>query len=37
MSSGETIMNIDTSSQAEESESPVTDVIDIVKLEVDEQ
>ena len=31
-------MNIDTSSQAEESESPVTDVIeDVVKLEVDEQ
>ena len=38
MSSGETIMNVDTSSQAEESESPVTDVIeDVVKLEVDEQ
>ena len=38
MSSGETIMNVDTSSQAEESESSVTDVIeDIVKLEVDEK
>ena len=31
-------MNVDTSSQAEESESSVTDVIeDIVKLEVDEK
>ena len=31
-------MNIDTSSQAEESESSVTEVIkDIVKLEIDEQ
>ena len=38
MSSGETIMNIDTSSQAEESKSPVTGVIeDVVKLEVDEK
>ena len=38
MSSGETIINIDTSSQAEESESSMTDVIkDVVKLEVDEK
>ena len=38
MSSGETINNIDTSSQAEESESSMTDVIeDIVKLEVDKK
>ena len=38
MSSGETIINVDTSSQAEESESSMTDVIeDIVKLEVDEK
>ena len=38
MSSEETIMNVDTSSQAEESKSSVTEVIeDIVKLEVDEK
>ena len=38
MSSGETIINVDTSSQAEESESSVKDVIeDVVKLEVDEK
>ena len=38
MSSGETIINTDTSSQAEESESSMTDVIeDVVKLEVDEK
>ena len=38
MSSGETIINVDTSSQAEESESSMTDVIeDVVKLEVDEK
>ena len=31
-------MNVDTSSQVEESESSVTDVIeDVVKLEVDEK
>ena len=38
MSSGETIINVDTSSQAEESESSMTDVIeDVVKLEVDKK